>query len=56
MTTILLNTSSLYLIFGFVPEKFGLLFFGVILIILASVLRRIFNKKNEHKDENELSR
>ncbi|HEX8267649.1 MAG TPA: hypothetical protein VF596_19765 [Pyrinomonadaceae bacterium] len=49
-TWILADVSSGNLLFGFVPESLGLLIFGLVLVGLAIVLRRFFNRP---KDGNE---
>jgi hypothetical protein len=49
MSAILLDAANNNLILGFVPESLGLLIFGVALILFAVVLRRIFNRNEEHQ-------
>jgi hypothetical protein len=49
---ILADVQNSNLIFGFMPESFGLLLFGIILIVFAVSLRRLFNRrKNENGGE-----
>ena len=47
MLIIYLETVNKNLLFGFMPEKIGLLVFGIILIILAVGMRRFFSRKEE---------
>ncbi len=49
MSAILLDATNSNLILGFIPESLGLLIFGVALILLAAILRRIFNRNEEHQ-------
>lgn len=49
MTTILLDAADGNLLLGFVPESLGLLIFGIALIVLAVILRRIFKRSDEHQ-------
>lgn len=49
MSAILLDATNNNLILGFIPESLGLLIFGVALILFAVILRRIFNRNEEHQ-------
>ena len=53
MTAILflLEISNQNLLLGFVPESLGLLLFGVGLIMLTLILRRIFNRLERAADK-----
>lgn len=47
MSTTFLDATSNNLILGFMPEPLGLLIFGILLILFAVGLRRIFNRNDE---------
>ncbi len=53
-TLILADISNGNLLFGFVPESLGLLVFGFILIGLAILLRRFFNRPKSENGTEEL--
>ncbi len=57
MSRILLEAASGNLLLGYMPEPLGLLLFGIVLIILAIGLRRIFNRDNhaQNKESNKKS-
>ena len=46
-TTILSDIPNGNLILGFLPESLGMLIFGIVLIIFAVLLRRLFNRRKE---------
>lgn len=49
MSITFLDASSNNLILGFMPEPLGLLIFGIVLILFAVGLRRIFNRNDEQE-------
>jgi len=51
ITMILADVQNGNLIFGFMPESFGLLLFGIILIVFAVSLRRLFNRRKNVNGE-----
>ncbi len=55
MTTFLIDITNANLLFGFVPETTGLFFFGIILIILAMILRWFFNRDQKTETEKEFN-
>lgn len=51
MATILLNAADGNLLLGFMPESLGLLIFGVALVFIAVVLRRMFDRNDKQQAE-----
>lgn len=47
MSAILFDTASGNLLLGFIPESFGLLIFGITLVVFALCLGRIFDRNDE---------
>lgn len=49
MLVILFDATNGNLLLGFMPESLGLLIFGVVLVIFAVGLRRMFDRKDERQ-------
>jgi hypothetical protein len=48
---IFLETTNKNMLFGIVPESLGLLLFGIGLVVLTMLLRWVFTRLSEVKDE-----
>ena len=55
-TAILADVPNSNLIFGFMPESLGLLVFGLVLIAIAVLLRRLFKRRKDENDREEYSK
>ncbi len=55
-TAILADVPNSSLIFGFMPESLSLLVFGFVLIAIAVLLRRLFERRKDENDREEYSK
>lgn len=51
---IFLDVTNQNLLLGFVPESIGLLLFGIGLVVLTVILRRIFNRVEAGNEQKQI--
>ncbi|MET0752502.1 MAG: hypothetical protein ABWZ66_03985 [Pyrinomonadaceae bacterium] len=51
---IFLDVTNQNLLLGFVPESIGLLLFGIGLVVLTVILRRIFSRIEDGNEQNQV--